>query len=111
MHQGIKIIEAYFTAKSVLLTQWQCRKDFGRNSVPDGRTTQCLVAKFWKNGSVVDTHKDQHHSSFGIIPENIQNLQAVQNSEFTCSWKILKTLLQRNIESKCLHDFMRFWDF
>ena len=111
MQQGIKIIGAYFTAKSVLLTQRQCRKDFGRNSVPDGRTIQCLVAKFWKNGSVADAHKDQHCSSLGIIPENIQNLQAVRNSEFTCSWKILKTLLQRNIESKCLHNFMRFWDF
>ena len=40
--QRIKIIEAYF-AKSVLLTQRQCRKDFGRNNVPDGRTIQHLV--------------------------------------------------------------------
>ena len=73
--QRIKIIEAYFTAKSVLLTQWQCRKDFGRNNVPDGRTIQRLVAKFRKNGSVADAHKGQHRSSFGIIPENIQNLR------------------------------------
>ena len=29
----------------------------------------------------------------------------------TCSWKIFKTLLQPNIESKCLHNVMRFWDF
>ena len=69
-----KIIAAYFASKSVLLTQRQCRKDFGTNSVPDSRTIQCLVAKFRKTGSVADAHKDQHRSSFGIIPENIQNL-------------------------------------
>ena len=44
--QPIKIIETYFTVKSVLLTQRQCKKDFGRNNVPDGRTIQRMVAKF-----------------------------------------------------------------
>ena len=73
--QRIKIIEAYFAAKSVLLTQRQCRKDFGRNNVPDGRTIQRLMAKFRKTGSVADAHKDRHRSSFGIIPVNIQNLR------------------------------------
>ena len=73
--QRIKIIEAYFAAKSVLLTQRQCRKDFGRNNVPDGRTIQRLVAKFRKTGSVADANNDRHCSSFGIIPENIQNLR------------------------------------
>ena len=57
--QRIKIIEAYFAAKSVLLTQRQCRKDFGRNNVPTGRTIQRLVAKFQKTGSVADAHKGQ----------------------------------------------------
>ena len=73
--QRIKIIEAYFAAKSVLLTQRQCRKDFGRSNVPDGRTIQRLVVKFRKTGSVADAHKGRHCSSFGIIPENIQNLR------------------------------------
>ena len=50
--QRIKIIEAYFVAKSVLLIERQCRRDFGRNNVPDGRTIQRLVAKFRKTGSV-----------------------------------------------------------
>ena len=69
--QQTKIIEAYFATKSVLLTQRKCRKDFGRNNVPDGRTIQHLVAKFRKIGGVADAHKDQDCSSFGIIPKNI----------------------------------------
>ena len=73
--QRIKIIEAYFAAKSVLLKQRQCRKDFGRSNVPDGRTIQRLVVKFRKTGSVADAHKGRHCSSFGIIPKNIQNLR------------------------------------
>ena len=44
--QWIKIIKVYFTIKSVLLTQWQCRRDFGRNNVPDRKTIQRFVAKF-----------------------------------------------------------------
>ena len=36
---------------------------------------QRLAAKFRKTGSVADTHKGRHRSSFGIIPENIQNLR------------------------------------
>ena len=52
--QPIKIIEVYFVTKSVLLTQWQCRRDFGRDNVSDGRKIQRLVAKFWETGSVAD---------------------------------------------------------
>ena len=52
--QPIKIIETYFATKSVLLTQWQCRRDFGRNNVPNRRTIQRLVAKFRESGSVAD---------------------------------------------------------
>ena len=69
-----KIIKAYFTTKSIL-TQQQCRRDLGRNNVPDRRTIQCLVAKFSKTGSVADARKGQHRLLFGIILENIQNLQ------------------------------------
>ena len=36
---------------------------------------QRLVAKFWTTGSVADAQKVQHRSSFGIIPDNIQNLR------------------------------------
>ena len=73
--QRIKIIEAQFAAKSVLMTQRQCRKDFGRNNVPDEKTIQRLVAEFRKTGSVADARKGRHCSSLGIIPENIQNLR------------------------------------
>ena len=75
MQQWMKIIEAYFATKSVLLTQWQCRRDFGRNNIPDRKTIQHLVTKFQETGSVTDAHKGhsgQHRLS--IIPENTQNL-------------------------------------
>ena len=73
--QRIKVIDAYFATKLVLLTQRQCRRDFGRNNVPDRRTIQHLVAKFRETGSVINVHKGHSywHCS-AIIPENIQNL-------------------------------------
>ena len=72
--QQIKVIEAHFGAKSAFLTQRQCRKDFGRSNVSNGTTIQCLVTIFSKTRSVADAHKGWHRSSFGTIPENIQNL-------------------------------------
>ena len=32
----------------------EMRRDFGRNDVPDRRTIQCLVPKFWETGCVTD---------------------------------------------------------
>ena len=71
--ERIKIIEAYFAAKSVLLTQRQCRKDFGRNNVPDGRTIQRLVAKFRKTDarkprSFIVRHNSWEYSEFTGTP-------------------------------------------
>ena len=49
--QQIKIIEAYFATKSVLLTQRQCRTDFGRNNVDHcglcGHLPHFLSPKIW----------------------------------------------------------------
>ena len=111
--QRIKIIEAYFTAKSVLLTQWQCRKDFGRNNVPDGRTIQRLVAKFRKNGSVADAHKGQHRSSFGIIPENIQNLREHHEESPRKSTLRLsqETGISRTSVLRILHDDLKLFPY
>ena len=64
----------------ILSKSAQCRKDFGRNNVPDGRTIQRLLAKFQKTGSVVDAHKGRYRSSFGIVPENIQNFWEHHNN-------------------------------
>ena len=89
--QRIKIIKVYFAAKSVLLTQRQCRRDFGRNNVPDRGTILCLVAKFRETGSVADAHKGhsgRHRSA--IISENIQNLreclEEINTPSLTWNW-------------------------
>ena len=66
--------------RPILSKSAQCRKDFGRNNVPDGRTIQPLLAKFQKTGSVVDAHKGRYRSSFGIVPENIQNFWEHHNN-------------------------------
>ena len=114
--QRIKIIEAYFATKSVLLTQRQCRRDLGRNNVPNRRTIERLVAKFRETGSVTDArkgHSGRHRSA--KVPENIQNFRerlkesprkstprlsqetgisrtsVLYGKNLRSSWKILKT--------------------
>ena len=80
--QRIKIIEAYFATKSVLLTQRQCRKDFGRNNVPDRRTIQRLVAKFRETGSVADApQRPQWSTSFKSFKSN-------KSGSFSIFWLI-----------------------
>ena len=69
--QRIKIIDVYFATKSVLLTQWKCSRDFGRNSVTDRRTIQRLVVKFWEKGSVADApQRPQWSTSFRLFKSN-----------------------------------------
>jgi len=46
MQQWTKIVEAYFSTKSVVLKQRQCRRDFGRDKVHNRWTFERLVAKF-----------------------------------------------------------------
>ena len=58
-----KIIEAYFATKSVLLTQRQCRRDFGRDNLPGRRTIQRLVVKFWETRSVADAPQSPQWST------------------------------------------------
>ena len=111
--QQIKIIEAYFAAKLVLLKQRQYRKDFGRNSVPDGTTIQRLVVKFWKTESVADVHKGRDRSSFGIIPENIQNLWEYHEDFPRKSTRCLsqETGISRLSVLRILHDDLKFFPY
>ena len=69
--QRIKIIEAYFATKSVLLTQWKYSRDFGRDSVHDRSTIQRLMAKFGETESVADApQRQQWSTSFKSLKSN-----------------------------------------
>ena len=75
----MKIIEAYFATKSALPTQRQCRRDFGKNNVPDRLTIQRLVAKFRETGSVADApQRRQWSTSFKSFKSfKIQHFQSL----------------------------------
>ena len=112
--QRIKIIELYFVTKSVLLTQRQCRRDFGRNNVPVRRTVQRLVAKFRETGSVADAHKchiGRHRSA--IIPENIQNLRAhLEESPRKSTRCLLQGIgISRTSVLRILHDGLKLFPY
>ena len=110
--QQIKLIEVYSVAKSVLLTQRQCKKDFGRNNVPDRKTMQHLVVKLWKTGSVADAHKGRH-PSFSIIPENIQNLQECHEEsprKSTCCLS-QETDVSRKLFLRILHNDLKLFPY
>ena len=88
--QPIRIIEVHFATKSVLLTQQQCRRHFGRNSVPDRRTIQRLVAKFRETGSVADApQKPQWPTSFKSFKSN-------KPESFSILWVISSQIVSRS---------------
>jgi len=60
----------------VILTQRQCRRDFGRDKVPERRTTERLVAKFRETGSVANANKGHSRRTRSVqTPNNIKNLR------------------------------------
>ena len=72
-----------------------------------------LVAKFRKTGSVADAHKRRHRSSFGIIPENIQNLRERHEE---CPRKSTRSLSQetgisRTSVLRILHDDLKLFAY
>ena len=74
--QRTHIIEAYFATNYVLLTQRQCRREFGRNNVPHRRTIERLVAKFREIGNVVNANKG--HSGRPLSARTPNNIQTVR---------------------------------
>lgn len=76
IQQRIKIVEAYFATKSVVQTQRQYARDFGRGDVPARRIIERLIAKFKETGSVGNNNKG--HSGRPIsarTPNRIETLR------------------------------------
>ena len=74
---------------------------------------QCLVAKFWKTGSVVDACKGRHRLSFCIIPENIQNLQERHEEtpiKLTC-YLSQETGVSKKSFSRIFHDDLKLFPY
>ena len=76
MQQRIKIVEAYFATKSVILTQRQYRKELDRDKVTGRKTIERLVVKFRETGSVANANKGRGGRPCSVeTPSNIQNLR------------------------------------
>ena len=75
VQQQIKIVKTNFATKLVVLTQRQCRKELGRDKVPDRRTLERLVAEFQETGSVANANKGRSGRPCSVkTPSNVQNL-------------------------------------
>ena len=79
----------------------------------NGTTIQCLVTKFSKTGSVADAHKGWHRSSFGIIPENIQNLpEHHEESHRKSTWHLSQeTGISRTSVLRIFHDDLKLFRY
>ena len=76
---------------------------------------QCTWWKdqFWKTGSVADDHKGWHCSSFGIIPENIQNLwecHEESSRKSTCCLSQETGILRKSF-LRILHDDLKLFPY
>ena len=76
VQERIKIVEAYFSTKSVVLTQRQFRRDFLRKNPPSRLTIRCLLEKFRETGSVGD--KNKGHSGRPRSSRTDNNIEALR---------------------------------
>ena len=65
------VLQFFFHISQVVQTAGQCRRDFGRNNVPDRRSIQHLVAKFGETANVADAaQRPQWSTSFKSSKSN-----------------------------------------
>ena len=105
MQQQIKIIEVYFAAKSVLLTQRQCREDFGRNNVPEGRINFGRQKVWWPQRLTlfILRHNSWEYSEFMGMPWRIPR-------KSTCCLSQETGILRKSF-LRILHDDLKLFPY
>ena len=76
VHERTKILESYFSTKSVVLTQRAFRREFPGRKVPCRKTITNIVEKFRNTGSVGNDNKG--HSGRQVTVRTPANVQAVR---------------------------------
>ena len=74
--KGQKILESYFSTKSVVLTQREFRREFPARKTPCRKTITKIVEKFRNTGSVRNDNK--RHSGRYVAVRTRANVQAVR---------------------------------
>ena len=105
VQQRIKIVETYFTTKLEVLTQRQCRKELGRDKVPDRKTIKRLVAKFRATGSVANASKVRSSRPCSVkTSNNDQNLHERFEESFRKSTNLSpEVVISRSSATRILH--------
>lgn len=112
--QRIRIVEAYFATKSVVLTQRQYRRHFVRTKVPDRRTIIRLVAKFRETGSVANANKGHSGRPRSVkTPNNIQNLRdRLEKSPRKSTRRLSQEVgISRSSVLRILHDDLKLFPY
>jgi hypothetical protein len=76
VHERTKILESYFSPKSVILTHRAFRRDFPGRKTPSRNTIRNIVEKFRNTGSVANDNKG--HSGPMLSARTPANVQAVR---------------------------------
>ena len=114
VQQRIKIMEAYFATKSVVLTQRQCRKELGRDKVPDRKAIERLVAKFRETGSAANANKGCSGRSCSVkTPNNVQNLrERLEESPRKSTRRLSQEVgISRSSVMRILHDDLKLFPY
>ena len=113
VQQQIKIVETYFATKLVVLTQQQCRKELGRDKVPDRKTIERLVAKFRETGSVANANKVCNGRPCSVkTPNNDQNLRKRFEESFRKSTRLSQEVgLSRLSAMRILPDDLQLFPY
>ena len=76
VHERSKILESYFSTKSVVLIQREFRREFPGRKTPCRKTITKIVEKFWNTGSVGNGNKG--HGGRYVSVRTRANVQTVR---------------------------------
>ena len=74
VHERSKILEIYFSTKSVVITQREFRREFPERKTPCRKRITKIVEKFRNTGSVGNDNKS--HSGWYVAVRTCANAQA-----------------------------------
>jgi len=96
------------------MTQRQCRRELGRDKVPDRRTIERLVAKFRKTGSVENANKGRSSRPRTVkTSNNVQNLwERLEESSRKSKSRLSQEVgISRSFVMRILHDDLMLFPY
>ena len=111
-HERSKILESYFSTKSVVLIQREFRREFPGRKTPCRKTITKIAEKFWNTGSVGNGNKG--HGGRYVTVRTRANVQTVrkylEQSPWKSTWRLSQEVgISRTTAQRIIHNDLKLF--